>query len=100
MTGSATTDEIPTVEGAVAIHEAHDVAGRRKQTGEARRPEASTWFDDHSRAEAARDGRSLILGTVVDDDRVVVGGKTREHRRECEGLVERGKYDIRHRRST
>ena len=100
MTGSATRGRSRPVERAVAIHEAHDVGRCREQTGKARRAEASTRLDDHARAEAARDCRGLVDGTVVDDDRLVVRGQAREHGRERQGFVERGEYDVRHRRST
>ena len=63
--------EIRAVEGAVAIHEAHDVSGRGGEAGETRRPESATGLDDHSRSMGARDVGGVVVRPVVDDDRVV-----------------------------
>lgn len=76
------------VEGAIGVHEAHDVVSGGEQPGEARRTEAPLRLVHDGGTVSGGDLGRAVHGAVVDDDRSPLDGHPTEHPRKRSGLVE------------
>ena len=92
--------ELPRIEGAVGIHEAHDVRAGGDETGPTGRPEAAARLAHHERTARGSDRGGPVGGAVVDDDRPVAGRQRREQRGQGALLVERRQDHVDGHRST
>ncbi len=84
------------IEGAVTVHEGHDLGVGRGEPGEARGTEPATGLDNDLGAELTSDGRGSVGRAVVDHDRSEAGRHPLEDARQRGGLVEHREHQVGH----
>ena len=94
--GVGHAQQVGGVEGAVGVHEAHDVVGGGPQTRPAGGTEAALGLGDHERPELSGDPARAVGAAVVDHDRPEAGGHRLEQVGEGRGFVEHGEHDVGH----